>query len=204
MPSNVFLVRTGETAWRGKRVLGRRDVGLSEAGLAQAWAAADSLAPVTVDELIASPLARATETAGCIAERFKVDLARDQRLTAIDVGPWEGRALEDLERDPGYQKLRGLEGEAFPMGERLADVRDRVVASVEQALTDNSTGSNIVLVLHGGPLRVALAHYLGMPLGHYPRLRAAHGSLSMVRFTPDYARCDVLVVNGGIPVHQAM
>ena len=75
---------------------------------------------------------------------------------------------------------------------------------IEQALTDNSSGSNIVLVLHGAPLRIALAHYLGMPLAHYPRLRAAHGSVSVLRFTPDYARCDVLVINGGLALQQAI
>ena len=59
----VILLRHGETAWsKEKRHTGRSDIPLTEAGVAQARAAGERLAGVTVDHVLVSPLVRARQT----------------------------------------------------------------------------------------------------------------------------------------------
>jgi broad specificity phosphatase PhoE len=51
------------------------------------------------------------------------------------------------------------------------------------------------VVTHAGPIRVLLAELLGMPLGHYHRLRVSPGSISALRFDSDLGYARVLAVN---------
>ena len=69
----LYVARHGETEWNAKELLcGRTDLPLNESGKAQAAA----LAKVIAQEekrpqvIIASPLTRAQQTAGIIAQRF--------------------------------------------------------------------------------------------------------------------------------------
>jgi broad specificity phosphatase PhoE len=197
--TKLFLVRHGETEWaKSKKVLGRRDIGLSEAGRAQADQAAERLAQVDVAEILASPLLRAVETAERIAAHHKIEVARDPRLTDLQAGKWEGKSYDAVLADEEYQKfLRDPRSHSIPGGEPLDAIRDRVVASIEQALEDNELGSNIVVVTHAGVVRVLLAHYLGMSLANYHRLRVGSGSISILRFETDRELPRVLAVNHG-------
>ena len=142
-------------------------------------------------------LMTATQGAEIFAERFGIDVARDQRLTDIDVGKWEGHALDEIADNDHFSDYLSCEAEAFPDGEAFESVHKRFVASVEQALIDNEPGSNIVIVTHAAPLRIALAHYLSIPLGHFHRLRVSHGAFSVLRFAADTRRPRVLATNWG-------
>ncbi|MCC6748257.1 MAG: histidine phosphatase family protein [Deltaproteobacteria bacterium] len=199
---NIFLVRSGETTWRAQgRLLGRRDMGLSPAGHTQAQAAAAALAGLEVSEVLSSPLSRAVQTAEYFSEQHRIQIARDQRLTDLDVGSWEGRFLRDAwENDEFRQSL--TDERTTPAVERLEAVRARVVASVEQAVADNPVATNLILVSHAAPLRILLAHYLGMPLGHFHRLRVSPGAVSVLRFESDLQRMRVLAVNWAAPVTE--
>ena len=198
MSSHVFLVRSGETKWRATdRLLGRRDIGLSEAGEAQAEHAIGLLGDVEVAEILTSPLERTMATAAHFAKRYSVEIARDRRLTALDVGKWEGATSKETSEADEFQSFLAGGATGFPDGEQFAQVRGRMTASVEQALDDNPGGANIVIVSHGGPLRVLLAHYLGIPLGQYHGLQLMHGGLSIVRFDADLAEAWVMGINVG-------
>jgi broad specificity phosphatase PhoE len=58
-----------------------------------------------------------------------------------------------------------------------------------QAVAGNTTG-DVVLVSHGGPLRVLLCWLLSVPFEQQWRLSLSHGSLSAIDFVP--AADDVL------------
>jgi broad specificity phosphatase PhoE len=145
---------------------------------------------------MASPLPRAVETAELLAGPHGLGVVRDPRLVDLDAGRWEGRPHDEVAANPDYQRfLRNPIEERIPDGERLIDVRDRITAAVSQALSDNELGANIVLVSHAGPLRVLLAHYLGMSLIHYHRLRLSPASLSILRFESEEGVPRVLTIN---------
>ncbi len=199
MYTTLFLVRNADTDFtRDGRLAGRRDIGLSKAGRTQAEQLRDRLVALDheIVEILASPLPRAVETAEIIAAPFGHGVVRDPRLTDFDAGRWEGQAHQDIATSAEYQRfLIDPVGESIPGGEKIADVRDRVVASVSQALADNELGASILMVSHAGPLRVLLAHYLGMNLIHYHRLRLSPASMSILRFESEHGVPRILTIN---------
>lgn len=198
MFTTLFLVRNADTDFsRDHRVAGRRDIGLSAAGRAQA---ADLRARVAgkydIAEIMASPLPRAVETAEIVAGGVGLGVVRDPRLVDFDAGRWEGQSHTEIGASAEYQRfIDDPIGESIPGGEKIGDVRDRVVAAVSQALADNELGASIMLVSHAGPLRVLLAHYLGMSLIHYHRLRLSPASMSILRFESEEGVPRILTIN---------
>jgi probable phosphoglycerate mutase len=123
-------------------------------------------------------------------------VARDPRLTDFHVGQWEGLKHAELSQNDAYRKFLAKPDEApFPGGERLAEVRDRMLSSVAQALGDNELGASIAIVSHAGPLRVLIAYYLGMELGSFHRLRISPASVTAVRFETEDAPPRLLALN---------
>jgi broad specificity phosphatase PhoE len=197
MYTTLFLVRNADTDFtRDRRVAGRRDIGLSAEGRAQAATVARSLDGVDITEILSSPLPRAVETADILAGPLGLGVVRDPRLVDFDAGSWEGRPHGEIAASPEYQRfLVNPVDESIPGGERLMDVRDRITASVSQALADNALGANVLFVSHAGPLRVLLAHYLGMDLIHYHRLRLSPASVSVLRFESELGVPRILTIN---------
>ena len=198
MYTTLFLVRNADTDFtRDHRVAGRRDISLSAAGRTQAAALRDRFAnKFDIAEIMASPLPRAVETAEAIASGVGLGVVRDPRLVDFDAGRWEGQSHAEIGASPEYQRFIGDPvAESIPGGEKIGDVRDRVVAAVSQALADNELGANIVLVSHAGPLRVLLAHYLGMSLVHYHRLRLSPASMTVLRFDSEVGVPRILTIN---------
>jgi broad specificity phosphatase PhoE len=184
MHTTLLLVRNGATEWtRERRVAGRRDLPLSAEGRAQSQLLAERLRDIEIAEILSSPLPRAFETAETIAAPHKLDVARDPRLTDLHAGKWEGMRHSEVAANPEYKAfLNDPVGRNVPGGEPLMEVRDRMIGSVQQALTDNELGAVVVLVSHAAPLRILVAHYLGMSLAHYHRLRLSTGSVSALGF----------------------
>jgi broad specificity phosphatase PhoE len=197
MHTTVLLVRNAATAWtREGRVAGRRDIGLSAEGAAEAATLAERLEGIEVAEVLSSPLPRAVDTAEAIATRHQVQVARDPRLTDFDAGRWEGARHAEIASVEYRKFIANPLSVSIPGGERLTEARDRVVAAVEQALEDNELGANVVVVSHAGPLRVLIAHYLGMDLANYHRLRISAGSVTALRFESERGVPRILTVNG--------
>ena len=184
MHTTLYLIRNGATEWsREGRVAGRRELGLSTQGRAQAEELGERLKQCDLTEILSSPLPRAVETAELMAGPHHVEVARDPRLTDFHVGQWEGLRHAELQQNEAYRTfLQHPDQAPFPGGERLADVRERMLSSVSQALADNELGASIAIVSHAGPLRVLIAHYLGMPLDSFHRLRVSPSSVSALRF----------------------
>jgi broad specificity phosphatase PhoE len=197
MHTDLYLVRNAATEWsRERRVAGRRDLGLSAEGQAQAAELGEQLRSLEVAEVLCSPVLRAVETAERIAKPHGVEVARDPRLTDLGAGSWEGMKHDEIGSSDEYKRfLANPLSESIPGGEKLMDARDRLVASVNQALVDNELGANVVMVSHAGPLRVLLAHYLGMDLANYHRLRLSPASISILRFDSEHGIPRLLAVN---------
>jgi phosphoserine phosphatase len=197
LKTTVYLVRHGVTDWHSAgRVLGQRDVGLNAEGIAQAGRVADALTAASISEVISSPMVRAVQTAELVAERLKVGVARDPRLTDFRVGKWEGMTYSEVSASAEYQRfLANPLSERIPGGEDLSQIRERSVAAIEQALEDAPAGESIAIVTHAGIVRVLLAHYLGSNPANYHRLRVAPASISVLSFSDDRELPRILAVN---------
>jgi broad specificity phosphatase PhoE len=197
--TTLYLVRNAATEWVSEgRLTGRREIPLSKEGVAQATRLGERLAAVDFAEILSSPLPRAVQTAELLAAAHHVEVARDPRLIDVDAGRWEGVPLATIGATPEYQRLLANPlGEGPPGGDRLIDVRDRMIASVGQALADNELGAHVAIVSHAAPIRLLLSHYLSLEAQHFHRLRIAAGSVSILGFDSDRGVPRVLAMNWG-------
>jgi len=155
----ILLARHGETDDNvpPQRVQGWIDSPLNDRGRAQAEELAALVRPRGVAAVYSSHLARARETAEIVARELELEITIDERLAESRRGDWEGRLLEEIEReDPdlwGAWRRGGAEFR-FPGGESLAEHAERVTA----ALSDVRAGALPALcVCHGGTIRCAFA-----------------------------------------------
>ena len=197
METTVFLIRHGVTAWHAEgRVLGQRDIPMSDAGVAQAEEAAAAVRGVKMSEVLSSPLQRAIQTAEIIGQAAGIEVARDPRLIDFQLGKWTGMTYEDVAKNEEYQRfVQQPDAERIPGGESLEDVRRRAVSAVDQALADNATGDALAIVTHAGIIRVLITHYMGSHPANYHRVRVSPGSISILGFSDDRQLPRVLAVN---------
>jgi len=181
----LILVRHGEAAGNVARVLlGRSDSPLTERGIAQAGALAPSLG--NVGRLIASPLARARNTAEALGLGLPVEV--DDRWMEIDYGEYDGRALSSVDSST-WERWREDPASPWPGGESLADVGRRVRESCEELFALEGKGaradSDVVVVSHVSPIKVAVAWALGTGEETVWRLYLATASVTRVAWSFD-------------------
>ncbi|MFC6725002.1 histidine phosphatase family protein [Halobium palmae] len=160
--TTVVAVRHGETAWsRERRIQGWAPTPLTESGRAQAGRIGETLAAeYDVDRVVSSDLHRATETTDEILEHVDAPLTTESAWRERDFGVFQGLPADEwLARFPEYE----LDGPDVPRkrpdsGESLVDVRERVVDGWERLLANSEPTETIVVVAHGGPIRLILGH----------------------------------------------
>lgn len=179
--SDLLLVRHGVTDWNETgRVMGRSPVGLNARGVAEAEALAAALRGVPVRAVVASPQRRTQETAAVIARVQGVAVDTDPDLDEVWVGRWQGKTWEELRGDAEVQRYLRDAAYLCDAIEPAAAVRTRVVAAAERLGAACGDGW-LLLVSHGDPIRVLLAHYLGLEAAAYRRLLVSPGSVSVLR-----------------------
>ena len=173
--TRIVLVRHGQTAWnREARFRGRADVALDETGLRQAEATGRYLAarwPVVA--VYASPMRRAMQTAEAIARAQGLTAHPLEGLMDIDFGELQGLSLDETaQRYPAiYQAWEEAPHTVhFPGGERLDDVRSRVVAALDEVVAQHPEQA-VALVSHTVVNRVLLCAVLEWGNDHFWRLR---------------------------------
>jgi broad specificity phosphatase PhoE len=182
--TTIHLVRHGETDWnRQLRWQGHSDRPLNEHGRRQAHALADVLAGRTFSAVYSSDLSRATETAEIVAARHHLPVSVDPGLREIDVGSWEGHTLAELEsRYPDAVARWEAHGEhGWEGGESHEQMAARVQEAV-RTIAARHEGEDVLVVCHGGPIRVLKALAEGYD---YPRDR---------RSVPFTENCEVFAI----------
>lgn len=157
--ARLLIIRHGETDWnREHRWQGWIDPPLNEVGEAQAVAraaalAAEGLAPVAV---WSSDLQRAAATARIVAEHLDADVVTDEGLRERNGGEFEGLDREGIEAHfPGLlDRWRAGELDAPPGGESDDAVFERVTACLQRRLATIDPDTTVVVVTHGGVLRI--------------------------------------------------
>jgi broad specificity phosphatase PhoE len=182
--TTLLLARHGETDWnRDGRWQGQTDTPLNERGREQARALAAEVAGNGIAAVYASDLARARETAAIVADRLRVPLHVDSRLRELHFGGWEGLTTPEIEeRYPNeIARWRADDGSnAFAGGEAYTEMGERVVAALKEIVAAHPS-EDVLVVLHGGPIRGLLAHAAGVTYGDQRRLRAQLANCDVVR-----------------------
>ena len=155
-PTDVVLVRHGETAWsRSGQHTGSTDIPPTPAGEAAAASLAPLLAGRDFAQVVSSPLQRARHTAELAG--FAGRLRFDADLVEWNYGAYEGLTSAEIQaRAPGW--LVFCDG--CPEGESPG----QVAARVDRLLTRLAAADGPTLLFaHGHLLRVLVARWLGLP-----------------------------------------
>jgi probable phosphoglycerate mutase len=189
IPTRVLLLRHGQSPLSvDRRYSGRGNPRLTEVGLAQADAAAASVAAryPGATAVVSSPLDRARSTAGPVAAGLGVEVEVDEGFTETDFGGWEGLTFrEAAERDPEvHREWLGDTAVAPPGGESFDVVGSRVSAALDGLLTRHA-GTTVVLVSHVTPIKTILRLALDAGPALLYRLHLDLACLSVVDFWPD-------------------
>lgn len=184
----VDFLRHGEP--QGGDVLrGRVDHPLSDLGWLQMQQAAALSSTRKLSQstprwthLFSSPLQRCRVFAEHLAEATELELQVREQWQEIDYGDWDGMLLSHWREKAGPQfkefrkdvsKLQPPNGEAF------LDFKDRVLIAWSE-LAELPDGSHVLVVTHGGVLRVVLPTVLGMPLNRSYPLHIPFASFSRI------------------------
>ncbi|WP_449619631.1 histidine phosphatase family protein [Robertmurraya sp. Marseille-Q9965] len=152
----LFFVRHGETEWNvEKRLQGRRNSELTENGVRDAALLGERLATTDFDAVYASPSKRTVETAELIMGERTLPFKKDERLMEIDLGEWEGRTVDEIQRsEPELYYLYQENPSQFKgTGENFQDVKNRVEAVLAE-LVDAYPSGNLLIVTHGVVIKV--------------------------------------------------
>ena len=193
-----IFVRHGETEWNVTgRYQGQTDVPLSEKGRAQAEALGKRFDDIHVDEVYSSPLKRAYDTARAIAEPKGLPIHKVDGIKELNFGEWDGLTKEQLTEQFGeaFVKYR-IEPFHYPMaGEgTLNRAKLRVGAALEDIKEEfRHTDKTIVVVAHGGILKLAIFYLLDISSRLYRCIELDNTSLTIIDVEED--RCILRVLN---------
>ena len=193
----LLLIRHGENDFMQRRLTGRTaGISLNAKGRQQAQTLADALTHAPIKAIFASPLERAVETAQPLALAHGLEIQVRPALIEVDYGRFQGRTYKQLARTNLWKVLMENPSQIrFPAGETFAEVQQRVVAELDslvgawQSVEDSgnppkekkSEEALIAVVVHADIVRLALAHYLNMPLDDFLRLMVSPASISLIQ-----------------------
>ena len=200
---DLHLVRHGESTWNTLGLAqGHNDLAeLTSRGQRQAAEAAMRFGGHPVRALYASDLRRALQTAASFSGVLGLPVFADSRLRERSLGVLEGTATAAI--DPALTGLAGgrvTDPDARPAGgESVRDLYQRAAGFAEELATvhneDDDQAGDVVVVAHGGTLRVLEAYLTGVPVGQmaWPPLENAR-----VLRIPGYVMQSHLKSPGGI------
>jgi probable phosphoglycerate mutase len=197
----ILLVRHGETDWLGEKLAGRLpDIHLNADGRANAELLSAMLQPLLLAAVYSSPLERVVETAEPTARAAGKTILTSELLQEVDFGELAGKVFSDLrEMDLWRLVHSNPAGVRFPGGETLMEAQRRAVQAVEDVCARYETGT-VALFTHSDTIRLAVAHFLQMPLAAYHSLAADPASVSVLHFSKKAVHLAGLNLPAGSPL----
>lgn len=176
MTLRLDLLRHGETELGGG-LRGSLDDALTEQGWAQMRAAVIEQGPW--DRLVSSPLQRCARFAEELGAQLGLPVQLDNDLQELHFGAWEGQSAAALmDTDAEALGVFWADPYAFtpPEGEPVVDFSTRVLAAVER-LHAAYAGERVLLISHGGVMRLLMAQARGLPREQLLNVEVGHGAL---------------------------
>lgn len=134
------------------------------------------------DLIITSPLKRCADFAEQLAAQLQTPLIYSDDLKEFNFGIWENQDRKTV-FDTDFEQIKGLWLDpmhfASPAGESVLNFEARILTAWFGCLARPE--SNILVVCHGGVIRMILKEILGMPFTHINRLEVPFASSSVIR-----------------------
>lgn len=158
----IDLIRHGEPEG-GQMFRGSKDDPLSPVGWQQMEAAVHG--HDRWDAIVSSPMTRCRLFAEQLAQRRRIPLHIEDDLREIGFGDWEGLTSQQVQERYGDHLSRFWQDPINsnpPGGEAITDFYQRVTLGFDR-WQDKLANQRILVVCHGGVIRMVLANVLGIP-----------------------------------------
>ncbi|AVE04982.1 histidine phosphatase family protein [Pseudomonas palleroniana] len=178
------LLRHGETELGGG-LRGSLDDALTAKGWEQMRSAVVERGPW--DRLISSPLQRCALFAQELGARLNLPVSLEKDLQELHFGAWEGQSAAALmQTDAEGLGLFWADPYHFtpPEGEPVSDFSKRVLGAVSR-LHQAYAGERVLLISHGGVMRLLLAQARGLPREQLLNVEVGHAGLFSLHVAAD-------------------
>jgi probable phosphoglycerate mutase len=140
----------------------------------------EALKDVPLKAIYSSPLERAMETAAPIASTRKLQIIQELNLMDADIGKWQGKSWKVLSLTKVWKIVQQSPSRfRFPDGESFPEIQTRISNVLEVIIKKHNKPQDIVaVVFHADPIKLAVSHFLGLPLDHFQRLSCDTGSMT--------------------------
>ena len=159
----IFIVRHGQTSGnRARKYFGITDIELNEEGIIQAGLISKRLERENICRIYSSNLKRAFKTAEIIAKPHKINVESKKDLMEINFGDWEGLSFQEIQKSYPHEFSKwqnNIMDFTIPHGESVLELKKRVELAFSEIL-NSAVENNVVIVTHGGPIRVILSKIL--------------------------------------------
>lgn len=187
--TKIYFIRHGETEWNtAGRYQGWTDIELSDKGEEQAARLGKRFEKMNVDAIYSSPLKRAYKTAQAIAEPKGIEIIKTDHFKEINFGDWEGFTTKELKETYGKEFIEfynePYKGK-FPGEGSFELVTQRIKIGLEKILNE-SANKTIVIVSHGGLVRLAIMYLLDMEGSMYRKTWLDNTSISTVEINEGF------------------
>ena len=183
--THIYLVRHGQTAWNREEIFrGRSNVPLNETGLREAELAAQFFRGLEIRAVYSSPLSRASQTAGKIADVLSLKVEPLEGIIDMSFGVWEGRPLREIKASD-EDRYRQWQEEPhrlkLPGGESLDEVRKRSMAALETVIRRHPEEA-VILVTHRVINKVILCAVLGLDNSHFWQMSQDTTAINLIHY----------------------
>ena len=162
---NLYFVRHGQTIWNVEnKICGATDIALTEEGHRQAEELGEKIRRqgIKADEILYSPLIRATDTARHISEITGIPARveprlKEQNFWKYEATPRNGKEFQEAKK----QFISGYEGgeSMFRLAQRIYNLLDEIRDDKEEKI--------YILVAHNGIARVVNSYFHEMTNEEY-------------------------------------
>lgn len=165
--AHIYFTRHGQTIWNVEnKICGATDIALTELGHQQAIELGKKLVTenIHIDEILYSPLVRASETARHISEITGVPMRMEPRLKEQNFGRYESTPRNGEE----FQEMKTHFIDHFGSGETMLHLAQRIYNLLDdiKAEADDKT---YLLVAHNGIARVIHSYFHDMGNEEYAK-----------------------------------
>ncbi|MCK5336806.1 MAG: alpha-ribazole phosphatase family protein [Gammaproteobacteria bacterium] len=169
----------GETCFRG-----HTDDPLSKTGWQQMHAAVEKYA---ADIMVSSPLKRCADFATNWSGNNNIESVFMSEFKEINFGDWDGLSAETIQSNQAAE-LNSFWNNPVeftpPNGETLLAFQERILNGWN-SLIENQHDKHVLLVTHGGVIKMIISHVLSIPLDKLLSIETPLASMTRIRISFD-------------------
>jgi broad specificity phosphatase PhoE len=156
VPSNQLKIINGQS----------RDEALVSDGIDDIKKAIEKI-PKNISRIYSSDMLRTRQTADILNEKLKLDISYHPELREVNFGDLNGKTWSEHNEKYGKHLWQSYIDQNYDFrpynGERVEDIKERVLSFLEKIKKDHSEDDSILLVAHGGIIRFFHSNFKGGP-----------------------------------------